>query len=277
MPLPSVSPSAVKLLLAVLEKNPIRPIKGEASLRLGQYWKRQAELVRSLKDDPEQAKGWEAFFVEEGSDKAAFGRFAERDPDALTKEAEAVLERTAEEFGDLADGRFRTVGEAARAELDEIRNLCAGKPAPEIAGEDITGKRFSLGDFRGKVIVISFWADWLASCRDMYKYERSLVDRMQGKPFVLLGVNGDGNRDKLRELMEREGITWQSWWDGGGDANTVGPIARRYNVHGWPTLYVLDHRGIIRYKSLGSPGSKKLDSVIDALVQAAREATDPPK
>ena len=94
----------------------------------------------------------------------------------------------------------------------------------------------------------------------MYTNERALVDRMQGKPFVLLGVNGDGDKDQLRELMKKKGINWRSWWDGGGSANTPGPIARRYNVHGWPTLYVLDHRGIIRYKPLGYPGSQRFDS-----------------
>ena len=234
-------------------------------------------MVRGLKDDPEEAERWEAFFAGEGSDRADYARFAWRDPDALMKEAEDMLERAAEKYGDLGDGRFRTLGEAARAELDEIRNLCVGKPAPEIAGEDAAGGRFSLGDSRGKVVVVSFWADWCASCRGMYQYERSLVGRMQGRPFALLGVNGDPDRDKHRELMVRKGLAWRSWWDGGGDANTTGPISRRYNVDAWPTLYVLDHRGIIRHKSLGSPGTKTLDSVIDALVKAAEEAADPPK
>jgi hypothetical protein len=62
----------------------------------------------------------------------------------------------------------------------------------------------------------------------MYPHERSLVKKMEGKPFVLLGVNSDGDKDKLHKRMEEEKITWRSWWDGG---DTNGPIANQFNVH----------------------------------------------
>src|SRR5215469_6456813 len=87
----------------------------------------------------------------------------------------------------------------------------------------------------------------------MYPHERSLVKKMEGKPFVLLGVNSDGDKDKLHARMKEENITWRSWWDGG---DTNGPIANQFNVHGWPTLYVVDHRGIIRHKWTGFPGEE---------------------
>jgi hypothetical protein len=103
----------------------------------------------------------------------------------------------------------------------------------------------------------------------MVPLERSLVEKMQGKPFVLLGVNGDGDKNKLHELMKRENITWRSWCDGGGSANTPGPIARQFHVRGWPTVYVIDHRGVIRHKMLGDPASKKFSAAIDALVADA--------
>jgi hypothetical protein len=102
----------------------------------------------------------------------------------------------------------------------------------------------------------------------MYPHERSLVKKMEGKPFVLLGVNSDGDKDKLRKRMGEEHITWRSWWDGG---DTSGPIATQFNVHGWPTLYVVDHRGVIRHKWVGFPGEESFDSAIDKLVEAARK------
>ena len=76
----------------------------------------------------------------------------------------------------------------------------------------------------------------------MYPHERSLVKKLEGKPFVLLGVNSDGDKNKLRKRMKEEQITWRSWWDGG---DTNGPIANQFNVHGWPTLYLIDHAGTI--------------------------------
>ncbi|HKI71540.1 MAG TPA: TlpA disulfide reductase family protein [Verrucomicrobiae bacterium] len=94
----------------------------------------------------------------------------------------------------------------------------------------------------------------------MYPHERSLVKKMEGKPFVLLGVNSDQNRDALKETLKKENITWRSWWNGG---STDGPIATRWNVSGWPTTYVLDHKGTIRYKHVRE---KAMDDAVDALL-----------
>ena len=97
----------------------------------------------------------------------------------------------------------------------------------------------------------------------MYPHERSLVKRLENKPFALLGVNSDGDKDKPKEAVVKEQITWRSWFDGGG---TSGPIASKWNVRGWPTLYLLDAKGVIRQKYVGSPGEKTLDDEIDKLI-----------
>ena len=99
----------------------------------------------------------------------------------------------------------------------------------------------------------------------MYPNERSLVKRMAGKPFVILGVNSDP-KEKLKEVLKKENMTWRSWWDGG---NTSGPIASKWNIRGWPTLYLIDHKGVIRHKWVGSPGDEVMDHSVDALVREA--------
>ncbi len=94
----------------------------------------------------------------------------------------------------------------------------------------------------------------------MYPHERSLVTRLEGKPFVLLGVNSDTDREKLKEVLTKEKITWRSFWDGG---KVGGPIATRWNVEMWPTVYLLDHRGVIRAKHLqGTALEKKVDQLL---------------
>lgn len=100
----------------------------------------------------------------------------------------------------------------------------------------------------------------------MYPHERSLVKRMANRPFALIGVNSDRDREKLKEVMEEKEITWRSFWNGG---STSGPISTAWNISGWPTMYVIDHKGVIRHKSVGSPGEETIDQWIDALVQAA--------
>jgi hypothetical protein len=101
----------------------------------------------------------------------------------------------------------------------------------------------------------------------MYPHERSLVKKMESKPFALVGVNSDADREALKEVLKTEEITWRSFWN--GKEGTGGPISTKWNVSGWPTLYVLDHKGIIRHKWLGSPGDKVMDEAIERLVKEA--------
>ena len=104
----------------------------------------------------------------------------------------------------------------------------------------------------------------------MYPHERSLVEAMENKPFVLLGVNSDSSKDFLKKVIADEKMTWRSWWDGG---NTQGPIAKKWNIRGWPTLYVVDHKGVIRHKWVGSPGEQTMDKALEKLVKAVEEDT----
>ena len=97
----------------------------------------------------------------------------------------------------------------------------------------------------------------------MYPHERSLVKRLEKKPFALLGINSDP-KDRLKQTMKRERMTWRSWWDGG---DTSGPIATKWNVHAWPTIYVLDHKGVIRFKG---PREKELDKAVDQLLKEVK-------
>ena len=101
----------------------------------------------------------------------------------------------------------------------------------------------------------------------MYPHERSLVKRLEGKPFALVGVNSDQDTAELKKAMEKENITWRSFWD----VNTSGPISTRWAVEGWPTLYVIDAKGVIRHKHLGNPGDKKLDDEIEELLKEAED------
>ena len=109
----------------------------------------------------------------------------------------------------------------------------------------------------------------------MYPHERSLVKKMEGKPFALIGVNSDRDLDQLKKTLEEEKITWRSFWC--GKEGTGGTIPTEWNVSGWPTLFVMDHKGVIRHKWLGNPGDEKLDAAIDKLVAEAEKDTAPKK
>jgi hypothetical protein len=93
----------------------------------------------------------------------------------------------------------------------------------------------------------------------MLPHERSLVKRLEGKPFALLGINTDTTREELKQVEKKHQITWRSWFDGQG-----GPICRQYAVRGFPTIYVLDHKGVIRFE--GTRG-KAMDEAVDQLLK----------
>ena len=95
----------------------------------------------------------------------------------------------------------------------------------------------------------------------MYPHERSLVKRLADQPFALIGINSDKDRAALKDVLKAENISWRSFWDGG---STNGPIATRWNVTGWPTIYVLDHEGRIRFKNVRE---EELDKAVDALLK----------
>ena len=100
----------------------------------------------------------------------------------------------------------------------------------------------------------------------MYPHERSLVERLRDKPFALIGVNSDIDKKELKKRMEKEKITWRSFW--AGPDNVDGPIPTAWNVKGWPTVYVIDAKGVIRARYCRG---KKLDEMVDRLLAEVKD------
>ncbi len=100
----------------------------------------------------------------------------------------------------------------------------------------------------------------------MYPHERSLAKRLADKPFALIGINSDRDRASLQRTISDEGITWRSWWDGGG---TSGPIATRWQINNWPSLFVLDADGVIRHIDAGGAAVDiaAIEAVVDSLLK----------
>jgi hypothetical protein len=92
--------------------------------------------------------------------------------------------------------------------------------------------------------------------------EKKLVERMKDRPFALLGINSDGAREALKKKLDAKGITWRSAVDG----STSGPIAKEWNINGWPTIYLIDDEGVIRYADAPPP---ELDELVEELVKKA--------
>jgi hypothetical protein len=89
---------------------------------------------------------------------------------------------------------------------------------------------------------------------------------MEGKPFVFISVSADQEKDALKEFLEKEKMPWVHWWNG-----TEGGVVEKWNVQAFPTLYVIDAKGVVRAKIVGGgpDNEKKLDETVEKLVAEA--------
>ena len=133
-----------------------------------------------------------------------------------------------------------------------VDNLLPGKVAPNIVGTDTDGVEFALEDYRGKIVTLIFSGQWCGPCRGEYPYQRAMLEIYGEEDVVLLGVNSDAELETIQQAKIDERLPYRTWWDGHSqpDADVVaaeGPIATRWNVTGWPKIYVIDEEGVIRH------------------------------
>lgn len=235
---------AARILKTAAEVHPEPKVRGQAIFALGDYYRNQA--FPDGRDLPEAKRA------------------------ALLADAERCYQRAADDFAQMPtpDGKT-TLGDKARHELTRLRNLAnlkVGRPAPWIAAEALDGKPMSLADFQGQVVLLVFWGSWCGPCMEMVPHERELARRYGGKPFAVVGVNCGDTRDVAKATMERNHMTWRSWWDGD---EIRGPIETDYDVPHWPRVFVIDADGIIRAID---PEPDDLDRTVEALVQAAAKS-----
>ena len=94
------------------------------------------------------------------------------------------------------------------------------------------------------------------------------MTNLKDRPFALIGIHtGGSNAKQLKAIMVKEKLTWRSFVDAGNAG--AGPIASKWNLSATPTIYLIDHKGVIRYKWAGAPGEKVLDAALDKLIKAA--------
>jgi peroxiredoxin len=141
------------------------------------------------------------------------------------------------------------LGNAVAAAQAVITRFTVGKRAPEIAGVDLAGVPLRLSDYRGKVVVLSFSGEWCGICRSEYPYQRFLIDLYETWPFEMLSVESGRDTETVRAAKATNRLSHRSWWDPGGKAQ-FGPIATAWQVTGWPTTYLIDAAGVIRYVDL---------------------------
>jgi thiol-disulfide isomerase/thioredoxin len=157
--------------------------------------------------------------------------------------AEACYQRIISEFPNVTIDGFKLADQASSM-LFEITNLSVGAEAPEIVGNDEKDTTFKLSDYRGQTVLLVFWGDWCHGCHGVLPMIADLSQRFRDKPFKVLGINTDV-LENARQVLAASPKPWRNWLD----TATSGPITTLYNIHHFPTLFLIDTKGIIVMKN----------------------------
>jgi len=229
----AASPNGEKALAKLAEKSKSKDVKGIAMFMMVSTEIENADSPRSSKPLPE---------------KEAIAKIA-----AGALKLDAVMK----EYGDVkmigGRGPAKSIADAGKDLKYFIEHLTIGKVAPDAECELMEeGKNASLKDYRGKVVVLDIWATWCGPCKAMIPHEREMVKHFEGKKFMLLSVSADDKKETLTKFLEKEEMPWTHWWAGRENS-----FLKTYQVKFFPSMYVLDGKGVIRAKGLRGEALQK--------------------
>jgi len=216
----------------------------------------------ATKTDDRNLAGLAWYAITENLQKEA-GDVGPKQAEELNKRTEMIYEKLAKDYADVSMGRG-TIGDTIKAALFELQNLSVGKVAPEVLCLNIDGdKEDKLSNYKGKVVVLDIWATWCGPCKAMIPHEREMNEKLKGKPFAFISISGDDTKETLTSFLEKEKMPWVHWF-----ADRKG-ILKDWNIRFYPTMYILDHKGVIRAKGLRG---EELEKKVNELVVEAEKA-----
>jgi peroxiredoxin len=244
-------PAQERFVRSVLELRDLsREHRGIATVALAEYLSHKYELIEQFKPFDEHDEfglylerlrwpGWGRDLV------PAHGPRFKAESIRLFREAEARYADVPLNSEALRFFGFKTVGEKAHTSLHDLEYLSIGAEAPRLMGKDFDGKPFDLADYRGRVVLVTFWFTGCPQCMHELALHQRLLETLKGRPFAIVSVCTDETLEHARMTAAAKQITWPCLFDGEN-----GPLAREWNVLSSPTDYVLDQHGAIRAKNL---------------------------
>jgi peroxiredoxin len=153
------------------------------------------------------------------------------------------FQRLNAEYSDVSIQGFK-LSDLAGKMLFEMTNLQVGCEAPQIEGKDAEGRDFKLSDYRGKHVIVVFWGGWCHACHGFLPLMNQTAAKFKGRPVEVVGVNTD-IESEAREALQTYGVTFRNVLDN----TSSGPNTTLYNLRHFPTLYLIDPKGVIALKN----------------------------
>ena len=143
-----------------------------------------------------------------------------------------------------------------------------GKPVPDFSATDLNGKPISLQDYRGKVVLLDFWAVWNSFCISDILNLKRIYDTYKDRGFDIIGVSLDTDETKLRDYLKENQIPWRQIFTG---QERQSPLAQQYDIRSIPVRWLIDTDGnLIAYEANHKLMSRKgREPDLEQLVAAA--------
>jgi peroxiredoxin len=166
--------------------------------------------------------------------------------------------------GKSADGILQRIQQQEEA-MKIQKTLVAGAKFPDFDEKDLAGNPLSVAKYKGKVVLIDFWATWCQPCVHELPNVIRAYEKHHGEGFEIIGVSLDQDEHKLKDFTEQMKMSWPQYFDGKGWGNK---LALRYGVRSIPATFLLDGEGKIIGKNLRG------DALEEALGKALAPKTD---
>jgi peroxiredoxin len=148
---------------------------------------------------------------------------------------------------DMADKLLAQV--KAQAVANKIKNsLKVGTTFPDFSEKDLAGKSLSIANYKGKIVMIDFWATWCGPCVGELPNVQAVYKKYHSQGFEIIGVSLDKDKSALDNFLKKNTtMTWQQFFDGNGWQNK---LSTKYGINSIPATYLLDGEGKIIAKDL---------------------------
>jgi thiol-disulfide isomerase/thioredoxin len=225
------------------------------------------DIAENNKDKATRAYAYRAL-IKQSEQAATFAERLKDDADLKERMEKARGKEAVQRVLGLAATSEKDIS-AFRAKLDgDLKGIfvdvSVGKPAPEVNISDIDGKKVKLSDLKGKVVVLDFWATWCGPCKAMIPHTRELVKKMDGKPFVFVSISADDKKETVKQFVEKTPMPWTHWFSGPES------LVEEWEIEAFPTIFVLDAKGVIRKKIVGGD-NVAIEREVEKLVKQAED------